>query len=506
MLLMATCLTSIGEESQIIEFSSGITYRSSINQTKNAIYMLSNELDQSVFFSVRVLGVNTNIAITLTIYNSITLRQFGTLNISQNSINSSFNITSGSYYVCIRAQAGSYDVDVTPTFISYSNVATFNARSYFGFSSSFSLEFPKPVGNCNRKLLYTIIEGDLPEGLTMLDNGYISGILPTMDCDPANDHLPTSNSWYHKISDSEYITSWGRAYRFRVSLRLYDEPDSGKIDIKWFYLSVVNNFSKNQAIIDKYEVLEDSYIVTFEDQVKLNTLQLCPGCDVIDVTPIVNISSDSNNIVKSEFENSGTNSDGSLGSIENNVVIKNILFDEKISQNEKYEFVEDYIIEDESNIVSFDSEYDDVTNEDVEYIQVNNPDISVNGKEIKFFSTYTTDEKGLVDYYIDKFNADDNLLVLHLNDSCMFQTYLKENNISEEYINLDVLERFDYSEIVIEYIELDNLTYIKLKNSNFEINVDMSSKLEDDYIENYLRLPLTSYSHFGFASSLNKLY
>lgn len=271
---MATCLTTIGEAQQLTEISSDITYRLSINQNINSLFTLTNELDQSVFFNIRFIGAYSSFSASLTIYNINTLRVFGTLNLNQQSINTSFSIVAGEYYICIRPIIGEYELDFKSTFISYNKVATFNTKSYFGYSSDFILETSRAPGLCKRRLVYTIIDGKLPNGLDMQDNGLITGFLPMLDCDSENDHLPPSAAWYHKISDSEYVTSWGRAYRFRVHLTLYD--DSTKEDTEWFYISILNDFSKNLALVDKYEVLEDDKIATFEEKIKLNTLNLCP--------------------------------------------------------------------------------------------------------------------------------------------------------------------------------------------------------------------------------------
>ena len=453
---MATCLTTIGSSGTTPEFSSGTTYRSVINTTDNALYFLTNELDQSVFFSIKTIGASTPISFTLTIYNTTTLAQFGSLNITSNSVNSSFNIAAGQYYVCLRTQSFPYTVDITPTFISYNNVAAFNTKSYFGISSTSVVEFKKAESICNRKLIYTLIDGALPDGLVMLDNGYIYGTLPMMDCDSYNDDIPTSASWYHQLSDSEYVTNWGRAYRFKVHLTLDDDRE--KEDVQWLYISVVNNYSKNKAIVDQYAILEDSYAATFEEQVKLNTLQLCPACEIVKLP-------------------SDTQSD----------------------PNQLYLDVIDSIIEGESNLVEFTSDHSAISNEDVEMIPISNDDIYLSGTELRFGKT--TGEKGLVDYYIEKYDSTDNDLITHAKDSPMFQVYLKENNVDEKYIDTSVYESFDYSGIKLEFTAIDSVNYISMSNSNYTKSaLDINDQITNNKEDNYKKLPLVSYSQIGFYS------
>ena len=53
---MATCLNSINNNPQYIGLSSNITNRATINTTTNALFLLENELDQSVFFNIKLIG------------------------------------------------------------------------------------------------------------------------------------------------------------------------------------------------------------------------------------------------------------------------------------------------------------------------------------------------------------------------------------------------------------------------------------------------------------------
>ena len=130
---MATCLNSINNNPQYIGLSSGVTNRATVNASTNALFLLENELDQSVFFNIKLVGNYSTIAITMTIYNAVTLAVFGTLNINQQNVSSSFSISAGRYIICFRPAFGSFILDITTTFISYNNVASFIARNYIGY-------------------------------------------------------------------------------------------------------------------------------------------------------------------------------------------------------------------------------------------------------------------------------------------------------------------------------------------------------------------------------------
>jgi hypothetical protein len=87
----------------------------------------------------------------------------------------------------------------------------------------------------------------------------------------------------------------------------------------------------------------------------------------------------------------------------------------------------------------------------------------------------------------------------------MFQVFLSENNINSKYIIQDVYSRFDYTGISLSFIYLDNINYIELKNT-YEQNInDASTIFNNNYIEAYSSLPLTSYSIYG-VELLSSLY
>ena len=509
---MATCLTTISEAQQLTEISSDITYRLSIDQNNNSLFTLTNDLDQSVFFNIRFIGSYSNFSASLTIYNINTLRVFGTLNLNQQSVNTSFSITAGEYYICIRPIIGEYELDFKSTFISYNKVATFNTRSYFGYSSDSILETSRAPGLCTRRLFYTIIDGKLPEGLTMQDNGLITGTLPMLDCDEENKDLPSSSSWYHKISDSEYVTSWGRAYRFRVHLTLFD--DRTKEDIHWFYISILNDFSKNFALVDKYEVLEDDHIATFEEKIKLNTLNLCPptSCGtassnniVLDLPPELlpeaqnNINGNNSNSQSAQNNINGTNSNSQ--SAENNSNSEQV--DDPLSEmspsNRLYMDVEKYQVDDQDEpiLYNFDTGYEEREDEYIEMFLLEDKYVKNNQ-----FSYMGND---LFKYYIDKFE-ENNDLVIQLKDSYMFNVYLKENNFSNEYINEDVFDRLDYEDIELSIIELEKEYYIQLKNKikkEYDESTDAQERIDQIQLELYNKLPWSPYAMVGFTSTFN---
>lgn len=488
---MATCITSINNQIQPVELSTGVVYPAVIDKNVNALYILANDLDQSVFFNIRVVGIASNISFTLTIYNETTLAVFGSVQVKDTSISTSFNIAAGRYYVCIRSQVLTYNIELTPRFISYSKSAIFTPRSYYGASSEGTIVTSRPPGLCNRRLLYTLIEGELPKGLTLLDNGYISGFLPILDVDEYNKDLPPSNTWYHQIADSEYVTNWGRAYRFRVHLTLFDDRTTE--DIRWFYIAIVNNYSKNQALIDTYTELDDDRSVTFEERVKLDTIRLCPPLPCELVVDSDTVLSDSPVPLTIEQLIVNSNNANDISSDATRALYEAVELNKNIDDNAELN----------DNIMMYPHLYNDV---DMDQLTEQLPIPNMHDILIQSDTDITFANMGIVDYYVDRFDEYNNILIDHLKDSCMFQWYLKENNIAAIYIIDDVLSRDTYNNVILTYSKItDERTkidsyYINMYVSGNNISIDIKDEFTDRYQDNYNKLPLTSYSFIGFDS------
>lgn len=486
---MATCITSINNQIQPVELSTGVLYPSVIDKNVNSLYILANDLDQSVFFNIRVIGAPSNISFTLTIYNETTLAVFGTLQIKESSISTSFNISAGRYYVCIRSQVLTYNIELTPKFISYSKSAIFAPHSYFGESSDSIVSTVRPPGLCNRRLLYTLIEGELPKGLSLLDNGYISGFLPILDIDDYNKDLPASNTWYHQIADSAYVTNWGRAYRFKVHLTLFD--DRTKEDIRWFYIAIVNNYSKNQALIDTYVELDDDRSVTFEERIKLDTLRLCPPlpCELT-TSPIKDAISDPESLTTEQLIANSDDANDTSSDAARMLYDKVLLNMNNDNDNETND-----------NIMLYPHLYNDV---DMDQLMEQLPIPNTHDVLILSDTNITFANMGIADYYVDRFNENNNILIDHLKDSCMFQWYIKENNISYKYIIDDVLSRDTYNNVILTYSKItDERTKIDSYYINMEVTsnntyIDIAEDFTERYQDSYNKLPLTSYSFIGF--------
>ena len=510
---MATCATSINMTHSHIEAQSGTKYTIDISTATNAIFVISSELAQSIFFNARVLGTNAFIAYSISVYKKNTLQLFGTVNITTANSASSFSTLPGEYYICVRPTVSSYQIEFTLTYISYSAVVTLRATSEFGFDVSCELSTARPESVCTRPLKYTLIDGQLPPGLWMNEAGHIRGTLPMLDCEPSNADYPPSNMWYQQFGDEEYVTNWGRAYRFKVHLTLKDDPS--KEAEEWCYISIVNDYSKNISYVDSFGILEDEQISTFEEKIIVGSI--CPPLNCGNKTLLdLNTTRNKSSILYETFVLSDdvknkidrlldlNNYDISILDASHKLMIEN-----GITANDIYKYIELYVIDDDGEPLLLShvdgKKYSNSTEQ--ELIPIDTTIVPVYRDEPMFDGLRGT--LSLVQYYIAHYN-ESNTLIDQLKDSCMFQTYLKENNIDSLYIQDYALSRFDYEDIIVNFTftEEDEKTYyISLMNNNGidETIADPSKKYNDIYNKQYNRLPLVIHNHFGIQCFVSRL-
>lgn len=511
---MATCVQTINSGTvQAETLSNNSPVVTLVNSNINGLYSLSSSMDQSIFLNVRMLNSYNTINLSLTIYKKDTMQIFGSMNITRTLVNSSFNILAGEYYICIRSLMLEYQVELTASFINYVTVQTLNPTTTYGFQSDSILTFKRIEVDCNKPLYYELIDGALPTGLIMLQNGYINGTLPMLDTDDYNKELPTSNTWYEKIHDNEYITAWGRVYRFKVYLYLEGGYSKG-VD-RWFYISILNDFNKNLKYVDQYMMLEDEKIVTFEEQIKLNTIKLCPDVCVDDTSSSIgNSSSNANSIINNSNNNSNStngnnannNNNNGIGNANNNSasndfisVIDGEVYKNVSEENKLYFEIESKFTLPDEKIIN--SSTDGVIKQGILRTEM----ILLDSKYIQFYNNEPqfpseVGNNGLIEYYLENIKDLDNMVIVQLKDSCMFQSYLLENNVDGDIIDMDAYNRFDFCSIVIDYHKMDKKQYIRMMNNNgkeIEIydDTDEFNKLHDDSIK---KLPYTLYTMFGF--------
>lgn len=473
---MATCIQTLTNGFNSIGLANNVPHISVISNSINAIYTLESSMDQSIFLNIRLVRGHPTINATLTIYRKETLQVFGTMAINRTNASSSFNILAGEYYICIRSVLLQYEIEITALYINYQTIQTLNPTTNYGFQCESEISFTLREVYCNKPLLYKLIDGALPVGLEMLSNGYITGTLPMLDTDEFNKDLPPSNTWYEKIHDNEYVSAWGRYYRFKVHLYLEGFYDKGVEE--WFWISILNDFNKNLRFVDMYDMLEDNNVATFEDKVKLDTIRLCP--DPCGVT--VDSSGNTDNVDE-------------VVSVIDGEVYKNLS-----KENKKYFDVEAHYTGDGDKIINkINNAFTYETELMIEMIILDRKYIPYYEDQPLFPSSKGNSD--VVQYYIEHIEDEDNSIIINLKDSCMFQRYLKENGIDENIIIDYAYDRFDLKYIVMDQYRVDDQIYLRLRNNNGDEGEtrDFTDEFVERYEDNYRRLPWTIHTILGYG-------
>lgn len=507
---MANCLSTINE-TQPTEIFTNNTYNASLTLKANALYLLNNQFAQSVNFIGTIIPIinGTDVNATITIYDKSTLLPKGSSNVNNMNFNVSFTLPIGSYYICIRTLAVPSNLSVNPQFKSYLNLVTFTPSSYFGytFNSDFNIvKNNNHSGNCTQALKYELIDGSLPIGLTMNQDGYINGKLPMLDCDQYNKNLPSSNLWYQKLEGDSYTTAYGRLYRFKVKLSMISDPT--KYDIRWYYISIITDFSKNISKVADIGFEPSENGAFFDNALTIDNIAdgLCSPCSTTNGNTTANTTDSTSN-----QNNDTEQSTASDSSSSNNTYYTPLSPSPKaIVTGASKEFY-NKVIDNKSLDNTFDNIYTttDTThgyiNEvDTDMILLDDTGLSIS-KEGTLDITNTVSgnkEVEISTYYYNNFNDEDNLLIVRLKNSPIFQQYLYENNGVKKTIIESLRSSYNYSSVTLVYSKMDGLNYIIMTAINGDIVNENKSGIIDTYKDiydsEYNKLPLLVTSPYGW--------
>lgn len=167
--------------------------------------------------------------------------------------------------------------NITATPQGYTPSSRMEALTGFGYYTSAALQTRKRPIECHETLVYELVDGKLPDGLTLISSGVIMGEVGNLDCSEHNTDLPPSWNWYSDNHD-DTAQAWGRVWKFKVRLYLLNQPET--YTEKWFCIRVYNNWSLDR---DRFKAAPDIVVEEAVDNPvkpyqlpKLNSL--CPPC------------------------------------------------------------------------------------------------------------------------------------------------------------------------------------------------------------------------------------
>lgn len=215
---------------------------------------------------------------TLSIYDS-NGKLFSTTPIRNNITQISNNLPRGKHYFCFSSKSFTkVNMKVTTKFENREEPVIIDYKSYYGTSATCKLKVPdRPPIVIDKDVDMEIVEGYLPDGLTMNGLGVITGRINEMDCSEHTKDNSASFDFYNEMD--EYTTmSWGKLWRFKVKAWLSFAPDTKPI-YRWFCIKVFNNWSNDRDdFMSRLMELNDIIVnekVLYTDPTKEKLTGLC---------------------------------------------------------------------------------------------------------------------------------------------------------------------------------------------------------------------------------------
>lgn len=256
-----------------------------LTQTSPCILILNSTQTQTATFTISGAstsgaGAPVNLLLTIYSYAGGVATSVGSVNLV--SANSSFqkDFGSGTYIFCIASQnAAGYNGTLVGQFKGFPVVASMIAIGSIGDSMKWDLYQPPPTPvACNQPIWFELVEGSLPPGIILQQNGILTGVFPNLDCiDDENPYSPAVN-WFYDAGGA--IAPVGRQWRFKVKCWLEFYPTV--VAYQWFCIRIYNDWS-----LDRNNFLDQpkTKTVTIAKVVDPDPLPAqCEPCDI--ATPL----------------------------------------------------------------------------------------------------------------------------------------------------------------------------------------------------------------------------
>ncbi len=231
----------------------------------------------------------------------------------------------GRYYICIYDIGGTNFIRLTRTNTVFPNIARLQIKSPSGTRLYASLEGlskfnvyqldngtiltaqltktnpPQHDLNCGLPINYYLIDGILPDGITLAKNGLLSGIIDCIDCNKSIEKFVPSSSWYGQQAVTGDWYSWGRQWRFKARIELGDHKNI--FDERWFCIRVYKNWSVDHELLQAMDLDDKDIVIEVKEDTIIN--QFCIPCsdDTIIENLITNSFNPSDNITQTKVIN-----------------------------------------------------------------------------------------------------------------------------------------------------------------------------------------------------------
>lgn len=207
-------------------------------------YKFDLAFNQTVFFTLDIVPHTTApINVVFTLYRKETNGDYTNLGASLSNLghnNFSYSAQQDSYYICITTDF-SVDYTLVGSFTVFNSIVNMQAEANHGSTGAATIK-PK-VAFCNSVVIYEIIDGVLPPGLTFGGGGYIYGTPTELDC-VSDENTPPSYA-LSQADDDGATRSLTVDFPFTVRAKLQEEHST--FADRSFKICVHNNWSDDEA-------------------------------------------------------------------------------------------------------------------------------------------------------------------------------------------------------------------------------------------------------------------
>lgn len=248
---MPTCIQAIqtkidnGQLDMITEMTPNTAFQISMNSSQKQLFRLSIIQQETVKFTISLVSIftPTNVGVTVNIYQMLDSFPLflGSVLVTEMVLSFQKDFSIGDYIICIGSSSSTYTGTFVGIFTGYQLYSKFTPKAYATGQTlnSFDLEFDYVEKRCDKLLYFEVIDGSLPEGMSMTLTGDIWGILPNLDCAQDTSALSPSQNWYFAVNEN--WQPWGNQWRFKIRVWIAEAPDI--IAEEWFCIRIHNNWS-----------------------------------------------------------------------------------------------------------------------------------------------------------------------------------------------------------------------------------------------------------------------
>ena len=247
---MATCYVEIteavasGDSETYVTLQNNVFVEFTFSINSKVKLRLNTDKQETIVGTFQALSNMSSASITFFRLNGdeVSITSQGSVNLTDSNITFQKDVIPGQYFLCFSS-IDPITCKFKATFSEYTVEPRLPCKAYDGCYAEATITVKKPERFCDEPMKYRFIDGELPPGLELREDGVIFGTLPELDCMPdANEQSPSIH-WYFQNTDGNW-ESCNRRWKFQAQVYLVNFPDV--TDTETFFIEVYNDWSADR--------------------------------------------------------------------------------------------------------------------------------------------------------------------------------------------------------------------------------------------------------------------